>query len=112
MTTMTTKPDVCIADFTIRYVEKKHMNKVKHKTPSLAKKYTKMYVKEFKINDYPLTLDANNKFPTENTKQRTLRGIWMFKFKSDKFENFVMYFKDINVKSRSKVNYEFDPNIH
>lgn len=115
MTTMTTikgKPFVCICDFTVRYVEKKHINKVKHKDPKVSKKYSDMYVKEFNVKHYPITLDANGKFPTKNTEKRVLQSLWKYHFKKDTFENFVVFVKNINILNKTVVSYDFDYAIH
>ena len=102
------KPNVCICDFTVRYVPKKHLLKVQHPKPSVRQKAIEEHVKEFIIKDYPITLDDNGKFPTKKTEERVCRGIWVYKFKKTNFEDFVMFIKDIKIKTKSKVTYDFN----
>ena len=102
------KPDVCIADFVLVYVEKKNMAQVKSKDPKRARKARAKFVKEHSFKDYPITLDKNGKFPTEKTKQRVLQSAWRVFNKKNNFENFSMYIKKINIKHKSQVSYDFN----
>jgi len=101
------KPLVCISDFTIRFVEKKDMNKIKHKDPATRKKYAHL-IKEASLNNYPITLGADKKFPTKNTEKRVLKSIWSYLNLKGNIENFSVFIKDINVKHSSPVSYDFD----
>jgi len=102
------RPYVCICTFAVRYVPKKHLMKVQHPKPSVRKKAIEDYAREFIVRDYPITLDANGRFPTKRTEERVLRGVWNSRMKKGKFEDFVMFIKDIKIKTKSKVSYEFN----
>lgn len=102
------KPYVCISDFTLVFVEKKWMARIKHKNPKVARESREKYVKEKKFFNYPITLDDSNKFPTKKTEKRVLLSAWQSFNKKNNFENFVMYIKNINTKHKSKVSYDFD----
>jgi len=101
------KPLVCIADFKIRYVEKKNLNKVKHKDKATRDRYAHL-IKEASLVHYPITLGADNKFPTKKTEQRVLKSIWSYLKLKGKMENFMIFIKDININHSSPVSYDFN----
>ncbi len=102
------KPDVCISDFTLVFVEKKWMNRIKGKDKKRAREAREKYVKEQKFFDYPITLGEDGKFPTKKTEKRVLLSAWRSFQKKNNFDNYSMYIKEINVKHKSKVSYDFD----
>lgn len=101
------KPLVCIGDYTIRFVEKKNLNKIKHKDRSVREKYANL-VREASVTNYPITLDANGKFPTKNTEKRVLKSIWSYLKLKGNIENFMVFIKQSNIKHSSPVSYDFD----
>ena len=102
------KPYVCISDFTLTFVEKKWMPKINSKNPKTARETRAKYFKEHKFRDYPITLDEDGRFPTEKTKKRVLLSAWRSFQKKNNFENFIMNIKDVNIKSKSQVSYDFN----
>ena len=101
------KPNVCISDFKIRFVEKKFMSKIKHKEAKVREKYSSK-IREIPLKHYPITLDENKKFPTKKTEERVLKSIWSYLKLKGNIENFVVFIKDINVKHSSPVSYDFN----
>ncbi len=109
------RPWVCISDFTLSYVEKKHMPKIKSKDLKRAREAREKYVKEHKFVNHPITLELiedsleeKYRFPTKKTEQRVLQSAWRVFNKKNNFESFVMYIKNISVKHKSQVSYDFN----
>ena len=102
------KPYVCICDFEVVVKPKKWMHRITHEKIAVRKEAVEKYVYSFKLENYPITLDENGKFPTENTKNRVLKSIWMYSRKKGKYEDVNLELININIKHKSKVSYDFD----
>jgi hypothetical protein len=102
------KPYVCICSFLVKSFPKKYMNRLKSKNKAVKDKAIKDYAKVDSIENYPLTLDSEDKFPTKKTKQRIIKEVWLYLGKKEKLDSFVVSIASIVVKSKSRVSYEFD----
>jgi hypothetical protein len=106
-------PEVCIANFTVRYAPTKYLSRFTHKDSKYRNKAIEEHVKEFKMTNYPITLNSDNKFPTATTAARCLFSIWKLKAKATlKFSDYKVFIKDVEVLHRSKLNYKFNYDEH
>jgi len=101
-------PEVCVSNFTIKYFPKKELDKINHRIEGIKRRASNKHIKYFKIKKYPITLNSNNEFPIENTKERVLRSIWKYSNVKGKYEDFVVSIQDVEVEKKSKVSYKFD----
>ena len=101
-------PEVCISNFMVKYFPKKELDKINHRIEGIAKRAANKHIKYFKISSYTITLNSNNEFPTEATKDRILRSVWKYSNAKGKYEDHVVTIQDVEVKGRSGISYEFD----
>lgn len=106
-----TRPFVCICDFKIVVTPKKWLNRINSGNPKIKRETIKKYVYSFYLKDYPITLSKESNFkdfPTEKTRDRVLESVWLNTNQKGKYDSVVLEIKDINIKYKSKVGYEFD----
>jgi hypothetical protein len=103
------KPFVCICDFTIVVTPKKWLNRINNGSQKVIKDTIDKYVYNIKLKDYPITLvPETKKFPTDKTRNRVFKSIWLYSRQKKKYDSVVLQIKDINIKHKSEINYEFD----
>lgn len=103
------RPFVCICDFEIKVTPKKWLNRINSGNLKLKEETIKKYVYSFKIKDYPITIDPNTKiFPTKKTRDRVLKSIWLYSKQKNKYDSVILSIRNINIKQKEKVSYEFD----
>lgn len=103
-----TKPFVCICDFVVVVKPLKHLHRLEHERASVRKDAVEKYVTKFSLENYPITLDENGNFPTERTKSRVLRSIWMYGRKKGAYEDVSLSLINVSIKSKSRVSYDFN----
>jgi hypothetical protein len=107
------KPSVCICDLTVLVTPKKIINRIKRGTAREKKEAIEKNVYSIKLKDYPITLNSFTKeFPTEKTKQRVLKSIWINTKQKKQFDSVFLQVENINIKKTSNLGYEFDYSKH
>lgn len=102
-------PSVCICDLTVLVTPKKVLNRVNNGTSRQKKEAIEKHVYSIKLENYPITLNYLTKeFPTEKTKQRVLKSIWLNTKQKKQFDSVFLQIENINIKRRSNISYEFD----
>jgi hypothetical protein len=102
------RPYVCISDFTVKLFPKKYANRLKSKSPAVRNEAIRKYAESFELKNYPITLSDDGTFPTKKTKRRVLKSAFMYARKKDDFDKYIVRIENIKVKTKSKVNYEFN----
>lgn len=103
------KPSLCICDLTIVVTPKKMINRIKNGTAEQKKETIAKHVYTINLEKYPITINYLTKeFPTKKTKQRVLRSIWINTKQKKQFDSVFLQVKNINIKHRSNLSYEFD----
>ncbi len=107
------KPSLCICDLTIEVTPMRIMNTIKNGTASQKEKAIDKYVYNIKLKKYPITINPDTKeFPTEKTKKRVLKSIWLNTKQKKQFDSVFLQVKSINIKKISNLSYEFDYSKH
>jgi len=103
------KPSLCICDLTLLVTPKSIINRINNGTSKQKKETIEKYVYTIKVKKYPITLNYLTKeFPTEKTKQRVLKSIWINTKQKKEFDSVFLQVENINIKHRTNISYEFD----
>lgn len=108
---MKKRPFVCICSFKIVVTPKKWLNRINSGNLKIKQETIKKYVYSFYLNDYAITLSEESNFkdfPTEKTRDRVLESIWVYAKQKGSYDSVNLEIKDINIKHKDKVSYDFD----